>query len=127
MDYRNKLGVFTFDDDLSPTIAELVACTVMGQYFNPKPGEPDLHSEQSCYDFIRERCGNVLAAVGFDLRINDNVRKVNIMEQMELEIKALQRAREERVARALDKDAWAEQALKMAFPGSWLVGPAAVQ
>ena len=127
MDYRNKLGIFTFDDDLSPTIAELIACTVMGQYFSPKPGEPDLHSEQSCYDFIRERCGMVLAGVGFELVIRDEVRKIDIMAQMEAEIKAIQRARDERIAEVLMGEKRVIEQLKAAFPGSWLVGPAALK
>lgn len=74
MDYRNKLGVFTFDDNTSTTIVELIACTVMGQYLNPKQGEPELTDEQSCYNFIMERCGQVIASVPFELAINDNVR-----------------------------------------------------
>lgn len=127
MDYRNKLGVFTFDDDLSPTLAELVACTVMGQYLNPKPGEPDLHSEQSCYDFIRERCGNVLSGIGFDLVIRDEVRKIDVMAQMEAEIKAIQRARDQRVISQMAHEKTTIERLKVAFPGSYLVGPAAVK
>lgn len=127
MDYRNKLGVFTFDDDLSPTLAELVACTVMGQYFNPKPGEPNLHSEQSCYDFIRERCGNVLCGIGFDLVIRDEVRQRDYDAEIEVLIKADQRARDERVKAQMAHENATIAQLKATFPGSWLVGPAAVK
>jgi hypothetical protein len=127
MDYRNKLGIFTFDDDLSPTIAELIACTVMGQYFSPKPGEPSLHSEQSCYDFIRERCGMVLAGVGFDLVIRDEVRERDYEAEIETLIKADQRRREQRVAEILADEQRQIGALMAAFPGSWLVGPAALK
>lgn len=127
MDFRNKLGVFTFDDDLSPTLVQLVAATVMGQYFSPKPGEPDLHNEQSCYDFIRERCGNVLCAVGFELTIRDEVRKTDFNAQMEAEIKMLQRVRDERIAaNILANQERVVNKLKAAFPGSWLVGPASL-
>ena len=122
MDYRNKLGIFSFDDDLSPTLMTLVASTVMGQYLNPKPGEPDLHSEQSCYDFIRERCGNVLSQIGFELVINHDVRKRDLEAEIQALIKADQRKREARVKEKVVIDQ-----LKAAFPGSYLVGPAAVQ
>ena len=122
MDYRNKLGIFSFDDDLSETLALLVASTVMGQYLNPKPGEPELHSEQSCYDFIRERCGNVLSAVGFELQINHDVRKRDLDAEIVAIVKAEAREREARV-----KEKVVINQLKTAFPGSYLVGPAAVK
>lgn len=125
MDYRNKLGVFTFDDDLSPTLMELVACTVMGQYFNPKPGEPTLTSPQSCYDYIRERCGNVLSAVGFDLYIYEKYWTPSASDAFVDKIKASVKAREDAVLERLQE--LHEKQLMQAFPGSWLVGPAAVQ
>ena len=127
MDYRNKLGIFSFDDDLSPTLAELIACTVMGQYLNPKPGEPSLHSEQSCYDFIRERCGNVLSGIGFELQINDNMRQRDHDAEIEALVKLEGRLREERIARRIAHENATLASLKAAFPGSYLVGPAAVR
>ena len=42
MQYRNKLGTFTFDDRVQLSHMKLVASTVQGQYFNPKRGEPFL-------------------------------------------------------------------------------------
>ena len=54
MQYRNKLGTFTFDDRTQLSHMKLVASTVQGQYFNPKRGEPFLTDEASCYDFMRE-------------------------------------------------------------------------
>ena len=127
MDYRNKLGIFSFDDDLSETLALLVASTVMGQYLNPKPGEPELHSEQSCYDFIRERCGNVLGAVGFELQINHDVRKRDPKAEIQALIKAEFRLRDDRVKAQMDHVNKTIEQLKAAFPGSYLVGPAAVK
>ena len=127
MDYRNKLGIFSFNDDLSETLALLVASTVMGQYLNPKPGEPSLHNEQSCMDFIRERCGNVLSQIGFELQINHDMRKFDRPAEMEALVKLEQRLREDRVAKILADEDRAVKALKMAFPGSYLVGPAAVK
>jgi len=74
MNYRNKLGTFTFDDDVQEAHMKLIVQNVTGQYLSPKKGEPDLTDEESCYEFIRERCGNVLAGIGFEIEINQDVR-----------------------------------------------------
>jgi hypothetical protein len=117
---KNKLGSFEFDDEISETHATLIAATVMGQWYNPKPGEPKLSDEQSIYAFFRERCGNVLSSIGFDFEFNPNLlerKRLDAFEDIINKIKKTQVAREERVV----------QQLKAAFPGSWLVGPAAVK
>ena len=78
MQHRNKLGVFSFDDDVQPSHMKLIVSNVMGQYFNPKSGEPRLVDEEDCVNFIKERCGQVLSDVPFDLVINEDVRKEEI-------------------------------------------------
>jgi hypothetical protein len=108
---KNKLGSFEFDDEISETHATLIAATVMGQWYNPKPGEPKLSDEQSIY---------ALSSIGFDFEFNPNLlerKRLDAFEDIINKIKKTQVAREERVV----------QQLKAAFPGSWLVGPAAVK
>lgn len=114
---RNKLGTFEFDDNVQLSHARLIAATVMGQYYNPKRGEPYLTDEESCYNFIRERCSAVLALIGFELVINENVlHDVSLTPATDL-AETLIAMHEARVIKAL----------KDAFPlGTWLVGPAAI-
>jgi hypothetical protein len=74
MDYRNKLGIFSFDDDTQESHMKLIVQTITGQYLNKKQGQPTLTDEESCYSYIREGCSNVLAGVGFDLKIHESER-----------------------------------------------------
>ena len=130
MNYRNKLGTFTFDDCVQDSHMKLIVQNVTGQYLTPKKGEPELTDEQSCYDFIMERCGNVLAGVGFDLEIHENVRvwtkeqlvakKIREFDQRVKE--AAEKASMEALNRLLDE----EDLVRPAY-GGWLVGPAAVK
>jgi hypothetical protein len=124
---KNKLGSFEFDDEVSETHATLIAATVMGQWYNPKPGEPKLSDEQSIYAFIRERCGNVLSPIGFDFEFNPNVIERKQLDRLMEAIKKTQLTRDERVRAQMDHENKTIQQLKAAFPGSWLVGPAAVK
>jgi hypothetical protein len=127
---KNKLGSFEFDEEVSETHATLIAATVMGQWYNPKPGEPKLSDEQSIYAFIRERCGNVLSPIGFDFEFNPNVIEREMLDRLTdaiAKIKRTQIARDERVRAQMDHENKTIQQLKAAFPGSWLVGPAAVK
>lgn len=133
MDYRNKLGVFMFDDDTSPTLVELVACTVMGQYLNPKPGERPLTDEESCYEFILNDCGNVLSKVGFDLEIRDEIRvytqtqlRAKQIKEFDARVAAAAQAKAEADFHKLldEEDEYIQQANEQAR--HWLVGPAAV-
>jgi hypothetical protein len=119
---KNKLGSFEFDDEVSETHATLIAATVMGQWFNPKPGEPKLSDEQSIYAFIRERCGNVLSPIGFDFEFNPNVIERKQLDRLVDAIKKTQMEREARI-----KEQVVINRLKVVFPGSYLVGPAAVK
>lgn len=63
------IGRLIFDDDTELIHAQLVRDTLLGQILNPQPGTARIHSEQNCYDFIRNECGNVLAAVKFIIQL----------------------------------------------------------
>lgn len=67
------LGTFTFSRRTSLAVAKLVRDTVMGQFFNPKPGEPKLKTEVDCQEFIRNHPSHTIANVGFDLEFSENV------------------------------------------------------
>jgi hypothetical protein len=138
MDYRNKLGIFSFDDDTQESHMKLIVQTITGQYLNKKQGQPTLTDEESCYSYIREGCSNVLAGVGFDLKIHESERVWTPAQLREKKIKdfdarvqaafdaEVERRREE-VQEILDDQLRAIQTMKVAFPGSYLVGPAAVK
>lgn len=131
MDYRNALGTFTFDDNVQDSHMKLIVQNVTGQYLNPKKGEPELTDEESCYEFIRERCGNVLAGVGFELDINVNQR-VWTEEQLRLQkIKdfdaRMEAYNQADLARSLNEFLDQEDERVRASFGGWLVGPAAVR
>lgn len=134
MDYRNALGTFTFDDNVQDSHMKLIVQNVTGQYLNPKKGEPELTDEESCYEFIRERCGNVLAGIGFELDINFNQRiwtaeqlrqqKIKDFDaRMEAYAKMDTLRAEEDLNRLLDQE---DERVRASF-GGWLVGPAAVR
>lgn len=63
------IGRLIFDDDTELIHAQLVRDTLLGQILNPQPGTARIHSEQNCYDFIRNECGNILAAVKFIIQL----------------------------------------------------------
>lgn len=140
MDYRNKLGMFSFEDGAQESSMKLIVQNVTGQYLNPKKGEPDLTDEQSCYDFILG-CGNVLGAVGFDLVINEDVRVYTKTQLVTKKIKDFD-AKVQKMAGQItnvgDVAALAGEAFEavqellapgpMPRPsfGGWLVGPASL-
>lgn len=127
MNYKNKLGVFTFDDDLQESHMKLIVQNVTGQYLNPKKGEPYLTDEESCYAFIRERCGNVLAGVGFELEINEDMRNIDVRALMEQEIQDIAEAAERaRLQKIRDFEDRLISAIRKPAIGGWLIGPAAV-
>lgn len=138
MDYRNALGTFTFDDNVQESHMKLIVQNVTGQYLNPKKGEPELTDEESCYEFIRERCGNVLAGVGFELDINVNQRvwteeQFRLQKIKDFDARVALYAKEEQTRgevadleelnRLLDQE---DERVRASF-GGWLVGPAAVR
>ena len=132
MDYRNKLGVFTFDDDTQESHIKLVACTAMGQYLNPKPGTRALSDEESIYEFILNDCGNVLALVGFDIVINEDVRiytpaqlKDKKIHDFDARIAAAAEALAQRHLNELLDQQEKRYDANPSF-GGWLVGPAAL-
>ena len=127
MDYRNKLGMFIFDDDVQESHMKLVVQNVTGQYLNPKKGEPHLTDEESCYAYIRERCGNVLAGVGFELEINEDMRNIDVHALMEQEIRDIAEAAElARLQKIRDFEDRLISAIRGTAPKGWLIGPAAV-
>lgn len=127
MNYKNKLGTFVFDDDVLPTHMKLVVQNVTGQYLNPKKGEPELTDEESCYAFIRERCGNVLAGIGFELEINEDMRNIDVVALMEREIQDIAEAAERaRLQKIRDFEDRLISAIRQPAIGGWLIGPAAV-
>lgn len=124
MIYRNKLGTFTFDDLTQESHMKLIVQNITGQYLNPKKDEPALTDEESCYAFIRDQCGNVLARVGFELEINEDVRvKEIVFLTAKQQVQALIDAYDARLADALRQS---REAGRKAFAG-WLVGPAALR
>lgn len=104
---RNKLGTFDFDDDIQISHAKLIANTVMGQYFTPKRGTPNLSDEDSCYDFVRDACSAVICGVPFELEINESARHEREKTATEIALELFEKKM--------------IQALKDAFPGSKLV------
>jgi len=69
MTFINKLGTFTFHEDIPLVLAKLIRDTITGQWFNPKPGEPLLTSVQSCYNYILSSDSRVLSVIPFKLTI----------------------------------------------------------
>jgi len=69
MTFINKLGTFTFNEDVSLTLAKLIRDIITGQWFNPKPGEPILTSVQSCYNYILSSDSRILSVIPFKLTI----------------------------------------------------------
>ena len=138
MNYRNKLGVFSFDDDVQESHMKLIVQNVTGQYLIPKKGEPELTDEESCYEFIRERCGNVLSGIGFELEINDDVR-IWTKEQLvakkirdfDVKIQQVRNTFKDAGSSIRETTSKIEDALPLLAPrpsfGGWLVGPAAVR
>lgn len=133
MDYRNALGTFTFDDNVQDSHMKLIVQNVTGQYLNPKKGEPELTDEESCYEFIRERCGNVLDGIGFELDINVNQRVWTEEQLRQQKIKDFD-ARMEAYAEMDTKRAQADldrllnqedEHVRASF-GGWLIGPASL-
>jgi hypothetical protein len=136
MIYRNKLGTFSFDDDVQESHMKLIVQNVTGQYLNARPGEPRLTDEESCYEFIRERCGNVLAGVGFDLEIAHDVRvwtkeqlvakKIRDFDAKIQQVATGLKSVAENMREAAEKIHLQESVVRPSF-GGWLVGPAAVK
>src|SRR5688572_5088629 len=136
MNYRNKLWTFTFEDDVQESHMKLIVQNVTGQYLNPKKGEPELTDEESCYEFIRERCGNVLSAIGFELVINEDVRiwtkeqlvakKIRDFDAKIQQVVTGFKGMAESMREAAEKIHLQESVVRPSF-GGWLVGPAAVK
>jgi len=136
MNYRNKLGTFTFDDDVQESHMKLIVQNVTGQYLIPKKGEPELTDEESCFEFIRERCGNVLSAIGFELVINEDVRiwtkeqlvakKIRDFDAKIQQVVTGFKGMAESMREAAEKIHLQESVVRPSF-GGWLVGPAAVK
>lgn len=133
MDYRNALGTFTFDDNVQDSHMKLIVQNVTGQYLNPKKGEPELTDEESCYEFIRERCGNVLAGVGFELDINVNQRvwtaeqlRQKKIKDFDIRMEAYAEMDAKRTKAELDRLLDQEDERVRASFGGWLVGPASL-
>ena len=140
MIYRNKLGTFSFDDNVQESHMKLIVQTITGQYLAPKPREPELTDEQSCYDYILSGGGQVLAAVPFDLEINEDVRvytkaQLKVKKIKDFDEKIEKAATAFKTFRVEGKISNAEIAEKLHIPesvvrpsfGGWLVGPAAVK
>lgn len=64
-----RIGRLVFAEGTELSHARLVRDTLLGQVLNPQPGTARIHSEQNCYDFIKNECGNVLAAVKFIIQL----------------------------------------------------------
>jgi hypothetical protein len=136
MNYRNKLGTFTFDDDVQESHMKLIVQNVTGQYLIPKKGEPELTDEESCYAFIRERCGNVLSTVGFELEINEDVRiwtkeqlvakKIRDFDAKIQQVRNAFKDAAETIKDVAERFDVPEATVRPSF-GGWLVGPAAVK
>lgn len=133
MDYRNALGTFTFDDNVQDSHMKLIVQNVTGQYLNPKKGEPELTDEESCYEFIRERCGNVLGGIGFELDINVNQRvwtaeqlKAKKIKDFDARMEAYAEMEAKRAQEDLDRLLDQEDERVRASFGGWLVGPASL-
>lgn len=120
---------------------KLIVQNITGQYLNPKPGEPHLTDEESCYEFILNNCGNVLSRVGFDLEIDQDRRvyteaqlKAKKIKDFDMRMAAAAEALSLRELNALldeeeafnTKPPMVRGAEKGAAFGGWLVGPAAV-
>ena len=69
MRYSTKLGTFQFAEGTRKSVARLVVDTVLGQWYNPQPGEPKLKGAMDCQTFIKARSSNTLAGTQFTVRI----------------------------------------------------------
>ena len=116
---------------------KLIVQNVTGQYLIPKKGEPELTDEESCYEFIRERCGNVLSGIGFDLEINEDVRvwtkeqlvakKIRDFDAKIQQVRNAFKDAADAISTAKLNDLLDEEDRVRPSFGGWLVGPAAVQ
>lgn len=59
------IGKFVFEEGTILSHAKLIRDSLMGQILSPEPGTPRIHSEQNCYDYVRNECGQQLAATRF--------------------------------------------------------------
>ena len=137
MDYRNKLGMFTFDDDTQESHMKLIVQNITGQYLNPKQGEPNLTDEESCYDFIRDCCGNTLGGIIFSIVINEDVRQYTKSQMANKKIREFDQKVKESLIPAISNLQKAteiatdivlgfQESIIRSSPGGYLVGPAAV-
>jgi hypothetical protein len=54
-----------FKSNVRLSQAKLIRDSVMGHFFNPKPNEPKIRTEDDVYRYVREDCSRILAGIPF--------------------------------------------------------------
>lgn len=66
-----RIGRLEFSEDTNIIYAKLIRDNLLGQILNPEPGTKKLRSVTNCYDYIRNECGNILAAIKFTIELRE--------------------------------------------------------
>lgn len=71
MIFTCRIGRLTFSEGTDLVLAKRVRDNLLGQILNPEPGSVRIRTETNCYDYIRNECGNLLAAIKFEIELRD--------------------------------------------------------
>lgn len=67
-----RIGRLTFSEGTDIVLEKRIKDNLLGQILNPEPGTKKLRTATNCYDYIRTECGNLLAAIKFEIQLKDD-------------------------------------------------------
>lgn len=79
----SSLGRFEFDDHTLLAHAKLIRDSVVGQWFNPKPGNQRLHTLTDIEEFVRAHSSTIIAGIKFAFSFNGDEPAPSHVEELE--------------------------------------------